>query len=60
MVKNQYNSSIRALNIDKGDKFILAKIKKFCNKKDIMIKYTAPYLYKKIILLGKNRKLQLP
>lgn len=57
MVKNQYNNLIRALNIDKDDKFILGKIKKFCNKKDIMIKYTAPYLYKKIMLLGKNRRL---
>lgn len=45
-VENQSCKSIKALYIDRREEFIFAKLKNFCKKKDIKIKYVALYIYK--------------
>lgn len=37
---------MKALCTDREKEFILTKVKDFCKKKDIIIKYTALYIYK--------------
>lgn len=44
-MENQCNKSIKALCTDRGREFISAKLKDFCNKKDIVIKFAAPYMH---------------
>lgn len=38
---------MKALWVDRRGKFISIKLKKFCDKKRIVIKYIIPYLQKK-------------
>lgn len=37
---------MKTLGADGGTKLILSKLQAFCNKRGILIKYTAPYIYK--------------
>lgn len=37
---------MKALQVDGGGEFIPAKLRSFCKKQNIVIKYTAPYIYK--------------
>ena len=47
MVEKQCSKSIKVFYANSGGKFILAKLKDFCNKKNITIKYKALYMHKK-------------
>lgn len=44
-VENKNKTLIIALHIDRKKEFILDKLKKFCNKRDIIIKYIALYMH---------------
>lgn len=46
-MENKYNRSIKALNADRKEECISEKLKSICNKKNIIIKYVAPYIHKK-------------
>ena len=45
VVENHCNNSMKALRADGGGEFISTKLKDFCEKKGITIKYAAPYMY---------------
>lgn len=45
VVENYCNKSMKALCADGGGEFILTKLKDFCEKKGITIKYAAPYMH---------------
>lgn len=49
-VEAKSDCSIKVLQADGGRKFISAKLKFFCEKQGIVIKYAAPYMYKKNVL----------
>lgn len=46
-VKAEGRCSMKTLRADNGGEFILHKLQAFYEKKDISIKYTTPYMYKK-------------
>lgn len=37
---------MKVFRTDNGEEFISVKLKDFCNKKRIIIKYTVPYIHK--------------
>ncbi len=45
IVKKQSNTLMKTLCADGGGEFISAKLKDFCDKKGITIKYAAPYMH---------------
>lgn len=45
MIENQCSKSMKVLHADKEEEFISAKLKNCCDKKEITIKYVAPYMY---------------
>lgn len=45
VVENQCSKSMKVLRADGGGEFISAKLKDFCDKKGITIKYAAPYMH---------------
>lgn len=47
VVENQCSKSMKVLRADGGGEFISAKLKDFCDKKGITIKYAAPYMHEK-------------
>lgn len=48
---------MKTFYINEKKEFILAKFKKFYQKKDIIIKYIVLYIYKKTVQLSINKKL---
>lgn len=46
VVENHCNKSMKALRADGRREFISTKLKDFCEKKGITIKYAAPYIHK--------------
>lgn len=45
MVEKQSNKLMKALRADGGGEFISAKLKDFCNKRGITIRYAASYMH---------------
>lgn len=45
VVEKQCSKSMKVLRADGGGKFISAKLKDFCDKRGITIKYAAPYMH---------------
>lgn len=45
-IENHSNKYIKTLYINSTNKFILAKLKNFYEKKNIAIKYITPYIHK--------------
>lgn len=48
---------MKSFCVNKREEFILIKLKDFCKKKSISIKYTAPYIYKKNSLVKQKLKI---
>lgn len=46
IIKNQYSKYIKVFCANGGEELIFAKLKDLCNKKEITIKYAAPYMPK--------------
>lgn len=46
-VEAESGYSIKMLRVDNGSEFISAKLRLFCKKRGISIKYTVPYIHKK-------------
>ena len=55
-VENESGCKIKAFQANGGVKFISIKLRKFCDKKKIVIKYTTPYLHKENILVERGWK----
>lgn len=55
-IKNQYSKFMKTFCANRKKEFILTKLKDLYNKKNITIKYTTLYIYKKTIQQSKDRK----
>ena len=53
-VKNESNCTMKALCADGGREFISIKLRIFCEKRGIILKYAVPYMHKKKWPYGKK------
>lgn len=53
-IENQFSKFMKALHVDRKEEFISAKLKDFCNKKSIKIKYATLYIPKKNSIVEKE------
>ena len=44
-VEAESDCSMKVRQVDGGREFISAKLKSFCKKRDIVIRYAAPYMH---------------
>lgn len=55
--KNQFINFMKALYINKKREFILTKLKIFCKKKNIIIKYVLLYIYNENDIINRKYKI---
>lgn len=56
VVEKQCSKSMKVLCADDGGKFISAKLKDFCDKRGITIKYAVPYMHEENVIAERGWK----